>query len=435
MNVAVPLEELLRHLRRRILLDEEGEGADAPAPLLAAFARQGFLNEYVIHAGDDEWDRLERLRSRLEEEISSGRSAAELKRGLLTFATYASLDGVDGISRLLTAEDASDELREILRLSVADRREEDTLKIDIPSFSPIKDDASRSVRSQYEQNPYPRWTRSPTRAPSPPAAYLKRIFPFFEPPEFLLKPDLSVLVAGGGTGSHPINVARDMPQASILTFDLSLSSLAYGIRMAKTLGIGNIEFLQGDILEADRLSRRGPFDMIQCIGVLHHMKDPLAGWRVLTELLRPGGLFKVGLYSERARQGVVRCREAIRDLGIGASPREISSFRRRIIEGGIEGDFGDVLATRDFYSTSMVRDLLFHVQEHRYTPLRLKIEIEQLGLDFVGFEPFDDPTLPARYAEMFPDDPQRRNLENWEAFERKYPDAVRGYMFWCQKPK
>ncbi len=31
------------------------------------------------------------------------------------------------------------------------------------------------------------------------------------------------------------------------------------------------------------------FDLIECVGVLHHLGDPLAGWRVLVSLLKPGG--------------------------------------------------------------------------------------------------------------------------------------------------
>ena len=44
------------------------------------------------------------------------------------------------------------------------------------------------------------------------------------------------------------------------------------------------------------------FDIIESAGVLHHMADPVAGWRTLTNCLKPNGLMKIGLYSNLARQ-------------------------------------------------------------------------------------------------------------------------------------
>lgn len=433
LNVAVPLEDLMRFARRGMLMSGETL-SDDQRRLAASLARQGYISEYVAHADEDEWKRVDEVRTQLSASVSAGETGATIEEDLLRLAMYDEPAKIDGIDAMLAVPDLPQDIGDVLALTVANRRQEERLKGEIGSFSPIDDQVSREVRGQYEENPYPRWIRSPVRPPEPPAAYLKRLFPHFDPPDFLLKPDLSVLVAGAGTGSHPINVARDMPGARILTFDLSLSSLAYGIRMAGELGIDNISFRQGDILKADLLSGHGPFDMIQCIGVLHHMKDPLAGWRVLAGLLRKGGVFKIGLYSERARQSIVRARSAIADLGLDSAPRTIASFRRMILRGDVAGDFDDVIESRDFFSTSMVRDLLFHVQEHRYTPAQLDAEIRELGLEFLGFEPFDDPTVMEAYRAMFPDDVPMTDLQNWEAFEEKHPDAVPGYVFWCRKP-
>ena len=62
------------------------------------------------------------------------------------------------------------------------------------------------------------------------------------------------------------------------------------------------------------------FDLIESNGVLHHMADPWAGWRVLLSLLRPGGFMRIGLYSEIARWGVVAARALIAQQGYGATP-------------------------------------------------------------------------------------------------------------------
>jgi 2-polyprenyl-3-methyl-5-hydroxy-6-metoxy-1,4-benzoquinol methylase len=51
------------------------------------------------------------------------------------------------------------------------------------------------------------------------------------------------------------------------------------------LGLENIEFAQADILELGSLGRS--FDIIESVGVLHHLHDPLEGWRVLLALRGP----------------------------------------------------------------------------------------------------------------------------------------------------
>ena len=67
--------------------------------------------------------------------------------------------------------------------------------------------------------------------------------------------------------------------------------------------------MQGDILKIDQLGRL--FDIIESVGVLHHMDDPLTGWKVLVDRLRSGGLMKVGLYNNLARQYIVKAHKHV----------------------------------------------------------------------------------------------------------------------------
>ena len=55
-------------------------------------------------------------------------------------------------------------------------------------------------------------------------------------------------------------------------------------RMTDELGIENIEYRQDDILNLsqDELG----FDIIESVGVLHHMAQPMEGLRRLTELIK-----------------------------------------------------------------------------------------------------------------------------------------------------
>ena len=73
---------------------------------------------------------------------------------------------------------------------------------------------------------------------------------------------------------------------------LSSASLAYAARKAEELGVRNIEFMQGDILDLAALGTT--FDVISGIGVLHHMADPARGLRCLIDRLAPGGYLMSG---------------------------------------------------------------------------------------------------------------------------------------------
>jgi SAM-dependent methyltransferase len=201
--------------------------------------------------------------------------------------------------------------------------------------------------------------------------------------------------------------------------------------MLDKLNITNVRFLCADILDLTDFGHS--FDMIQSVGVLHHMEDPRAGWRVLVELLKPGGVFKLGLYSAKGRQGIEACRQLIAADGIGSTPTDIAQFRRHIIESK-DALLAEVMETRDFYSTSMCRDLLFHVQEMNTTPKGLSADIAAAGLKFIGFEGFEDTGISAAYREAYAEDPTLTNLDNWQAFEDAHGPLTDMYLLRCQKP-
>ena len=111
----------------------------------------------------------------------------------------------------------------------------------------------------------------------------------------------------------------------------------------------------------------------------------MAGWRVLTGLLKPGGLMKIALYSELARTHIVRIRDEIASLGVGASEGEIRKFRQTLVNSDKE-DHKQLASVGDFFSLSEIRDLIFHVQEHRFTFPQIQRCLDELGLKFCGVE-------------------------------------------------
>jgi SAM-dependent methyltransferase len=187
---------------------------------------------------------------------------------------------------------------------------------------------------------------------------------------------------------------------------------------------GKLEYAQADIIELPSIGRT--FDLIDASGVLHHLSDPFAGWRVLLSMLRPGGFMRVGLYSELARRHIVAVRAFIARQGFQPRAEDIRRCRQELLRS----PFKQVASADDFFSTSECRDLLFHVQESRTTIPQIKAFIAENGLQFIGFEFV--PQIQQRYRSIF--DGFAGDLQQWHSFELQNPDIFRGmYQFVVQK--
>jgi len=433
VTVHVPFERLMTAVRRRVILDGEGLDDAAGRALVGALAEQCYLNEFVLFCEPDEDAAAAAAKDALAARLGRGRPGNQkLEADLLRVALYHPLAEVPGCAALAEPDPAgwSPPTRRVIDLALREPAAELALRAAIPTLAPARDPVSRLVQAQYEANPYPRW-RGIT-LPEPRSALANLAGHIGRDAVSRLGPTPRVLVAGCVTGQQAIPCAvKYGARARVLAVDLSRASLAHARRRAETLGVRSIEFAQADILEL--APSIGPFDIIECGGVLHHMAEPLAGLRVLAGLLRGGGALKLGLYSERARTHIDMAIADARSHGDQPTPAGIRAFRRRLLTAQPSGWVAALARYRDFYSTSQCRDLVFHVQEHRFTPPGLGAALAEAGLAFKGFQ------LPgavlAAYARRFPDDPAGLDLGQWDEFEHDNPDTfVAMYQFWCQKP-
>lgn len=428
------LERFLTAARRGLLhMLGAGEGADVSPPLLAfmsALARQCFINEYVYACGETELMLAAALRDRLIAALVSG--APVPAPWIAVVGCYFPLGTLPAAAALL-ARTWPEAITALLAQQVGEPLEERRLRREVPALTSIDDGVSRLVREQYEENPYPRWVKCFGHGRNVSVdGYVGSRFPFanFEPLG-ARDGEVSILIAGCGTGQHPIDTALLLRDSRILAIDLSVASLCYAKRKTKEIGLTNIDYAQADILKLGSIGRT--FELIESMGVLHHLADPMAGWRVLQSLLRPGGFMSLGLYSECARRGVVAARRFIAERGYTGTAADIRKCRQDIIAMTEDGLLSKVVSSPDFFGTSTCRDLLFHVQEHRYTLQQLRREIDELGLMFMGFDL--EPPIRAQYAARFPKDSSMNDLDCWDTFESENPDTFAGmYQFWVQKP-
>ena len=438
-NVPIASVEFERFLTmtRTILLDAAADiPADEPStpyPSLdfhCSLARQCFINEYVYALTPHEDKRAGSLRDALSARLATGLPVPF--SWVAAVACYFPLGSIPAARSLLQDPSAPPAIRAILKQQIEEPDQEQIFRRDMRRLSSIDDPTSLRVQKQYEENPYPRWTRTAIVTPAASLdEFMAQRFPGSAFKPLRLNAGIDILIAGCGTGQQSIETAQQYRNARVTAVDISLNSLGYAARKTRELGIGNIDYAQADLLQLDAIDQS--FDLIEGLGVLHHLADPLAGWRALLAKLRPGGAMRVALYSELARASVVAGRELIARSRFTADSNGIRECRQEIMAPDKVGAFRPLLSSPDFYSMSTCRDLLFHVQEHRYTALQLKDMIDSLGLVFIGFDV--DPTVLARYLERFPDDHAAVNLNNWHIFESAATDTFAGmYQFWVQKP-
>lgn len=432
---ADPFVERLIVLARRMAL---AHWATNPAgdpildlTILVSLARQCFITEYLYDESSLEREQWQTLRGQVESRLAANSPVPPHEIAVL--ACYMPLHALASAGSL-AGSSADSPLHSVIVQQVLEPEEEKGLRGGVLRLGDIFNDTSHVVGAFYEENPYPRWVKClRPRIMDNFSDYLRDALPGVDL-EFGVNASITeaprVLVAGCGTGQHPIESSAAYRDAHITAIDLSLASLTYAIRKTRELGIQNIEYRQGDILGLGALSDR--FNLIESIGVLHHLKEPFRGWQVLRSLLKPRGLMRIGLYSRIARHDM----NAMRDkLGITSSTPDLQTIRssRAQLRPLLEGTSALTLNfSPDFYSVSGCRDLLFHVQEHCYSLPEISDMLEQLGLEFLKFQL---PTTASgeRYRAAYPDDPLMRNLSNWHEFETANPWMFQGmYFMWLR---
>ncbi len=133
---------------------------------------------------------------------------------------------------------------------------------------------------------------------------------------------LRALVAGGGTGDGAIMLAQQLATfgrpGQVTYLDRSAAAMAVAKGRAAARGL-DLAWHEGSLLDLPG-SGLGPFDYIDCCGVLHHLPDPAAGLQALLSVLAPGGGLGLMVYAPHGRTGVYMVQEALRLLAPEAEP-------------------------------------------------------------------------------------------------------------------
>ena len=419
------LEKFLYLIRKEILLQIHNKENSIKElyDFIASNAEQSFLNEYVVFQSDMEIKIINDLKTKVEND----KTINELE--ILILACYLPLNSSKIINnKLINYISESPLFNDLIKLHIKDPLKEAELKKSINSFDDISDNVSKKVKEQYEENPYPRWRYTNI---TPKNNFLSILNNAIRPNKINTNNQNiaeNVLIAGCGTGQQLVS-KTSYANSNIVAIDLSLSSLAFAKRKMQELDQKNIEFLQGDILGLNSLNKK--FNVIECVGVLHHLKNPDEGLRILLNILEPKGYLKLGLYSEYARKHIIELKNFVQKHKFESNVRDIRNFRELAKNNNNDNSFKKINFNFDFYSTSSLRDLIFHVQEHRYTIPKIQDLLKKFDLEFLGFT---NSSIKKEYSKIYPEDLKNTSLENWNNFEINNQDIfIEMYQFWVKK--
>ena len=127
-----------------------------------------------------------------------------------------------------------------------------------------------------------------------------------------------ILDAGCGTGVSTDYLCHLNPGADVVGVDISDGALAVAQERLKRSGarqaVRSLRQEQRSLLD---LGDETPFDYINSVGVLHHLREPEAGLAALAKLLAPQGLLHLFLYADAGRWEIHRTQKALTLLQAG----------------------------------------------------------------------------------------------------------------------
>ena len=198
-----------------------------------------------------------------------------------------------------------------------------------------------------------------------------------------------ILDAGCGTGVSTDYLCHLNPGAEVLAVDISAGALELARERLRRSGAADqVKGLRQEQRSLLDLQGEGPFDYINSVGVLHHLREPLEGLKALESLLADTGLIHLFLYADAGRWEIHRTQRALSRLGAGCGAEGLR-LGRELFEVLPEGNrlrqnheqrwLIDTAADANF------ADMYLHPQETSYDLSRLFGLIDAAGLQFAGF--------------------------------------------------
>ena len=200
---------------------------------------------------------------------------------------------------------------------------------------------------------------------------------------------IRILDAGCGTGVSTDYLCHLNPGAEVLAVDISAGALDVAReRLRRSGGAEQVQSLRQEQRSLLDLEDEGCFDYINSVGVLHHLRDPLAGLKALGQRLAPHGLLHLFLYADAGRWEIHRTQKVLELLEAGVGADGLRLGRELLSELPETNRLRRTHEQRwaiDTHADANFADMYLHPQETSYDLERLMALIESSGLYFAGF--------------------------------------------------
>jgi SAM-dependent methyltransferase len=248
-----------------------------------------------------------------------------------------------------------------------------------------------------------------------------------------------ILDAGCGTGVSTDYLCHLNPGATVLAVDISAGALQVACERTRRSGaaghVAQLRIEQHSLLD---LAAEGPFDYINSVGVLHHLREPQAGLRALADLLAPGGLLHLFLYADGGRWEIHRVQRSLSRLGVGSDDEGLRLGRQlfsELPENNRLRRHHEQRWALDTAADANFADMYLHPQESSYSISRLMAFVAAADLEFAGFS---NPQVwnPARLlsGELLERALELPELERWSLVEDLDPDISHFEFFLAKGP-
>jgi SAM-dependent methyltransferase len=199
-------------------------------------------------------------------------------------------------------------------------------------------------------------------------------------PDREYSPDLDILVAGCGANQAAC-FAFTNPSAKVVAIDVSKPSLDHQQYLKDKHGLQNLEL---HLLPIEELSALGlDFDLVVCVGVLHHLADPAKAMQALAGCLRRDGVASVMLYGKYNRIGVDMLASVFHDLGLGQEDSSVQVVKETIPALPADHPVWSYLKNSpDLNADTSVVDTFLHGRQRSYTVTECIDLVTSAGLVF-----------------------------------------------------
>ena len=258
--------------------------------------------------------------------------------------------------------------------------------------------------------------------------------------------NIRILDSGCGTGVGTEYLILLNPHAEIVGVDISEKALEIAQKRSQQSGVATnhnhpISFHHLPLENADQIE--GEFDLINCVGVLHHLPDPMAGIKALSKKLAPGGIFHIFVYAELGRWEIQLMQKAISLLQTETKGdyKDGVFLGRKIFDSLPENNR---LVKREKekwclenHLDESFADMYVHPQETDYNIDTLFELIEASGLEFIGFsnpQYWDLKRLIGESEDLMKRGEKLSDRQRYRLTELLDPENITHYEFFLGKP-